>query len=1127
MAVEVACSNEEANATAWALSDELDAQPRGFRDLLRLQQALSEELVLAHERDLDVLREEVSRLRNSISPLPLLADWLPLDSNLPEDACHSGDWQDSPVSRRSAEVQTSPLPTTLPHSCQCREEEQQTSAASAVEKDAAVVEAKEAQDKQEPDERPKCNGVLPGAVECEARLELEMMLEDFEEEDIEAPVGTQVTGPAGHATAGGGPHERPTAPSPPEGGADEADDDRPFFKAVVSTHVSPPQVPGGTQGGGRRFTAFPKGPLQLEEEEDEDAAINKGVGLGHDRQLLRLNTDSDASESEMDPVPAASSHGASADAAWRALEGKPAPETRLSMQMMDGALLSAVKDLATKSGASGQQEEGEWRTGETFRLRRKVGGTQRGLQACDANGVPDSADLISPPPEMPEMEPPPKPEAAKVNKFKGAVSSLITSKRITAVCNAACSPKEEMEIEKKRLQSRSISRLQTTAFEDPSEANTFKVLEAWTESPFEVATKGRGSVRNSDGFNVFGMGHRHSDADQDDEMNWCSHWWDRTVGRLMQSPSSRKNVIWDLVGILLIGYDCVFVPMEVFSPDETLWSIFVSWFARFFWSFNMVLMFFTGYVYMDGTMEMRPARAASRYLRTWFPLDCFVVFFDWAEYLTQEALGLKNIGTALRGLRVARTLRLLRLMKAKELTKNIAEYFPFSDQLVMVIDILKIMVVFVWVTHLVACIWYLVGLIGHSAGYPSWIYNESGANGEGGDGDGIRHLGITYSYTVCFFWSMAAFSGEITSSLYNEGERVFASSVLFLAFVVSASYVGSITTSMTRLQILASESSSKLAVLRKFLQEHQINRALSLRVQRNAAAAMEMSKARAQESSVELLALVSSPVMVELHFDMHYRILEGHPFMEAYHEINPAGIRRVCHTAISELNLHTRDVLFTDLEVPSDPRMFFLMSGEMYYMQDRSVKTVEKGQWLSEGVLWTKWRHCGTARAKTETRLLVIDADNFAESISSFPSDHASNYAEEFVKYINSLGKARTDLGSSKDEVRCMIDLAFPQESDLEDESDEEEQAPAAPKANSNTAMLMKAAFLLKGAVKAEASSKAKLAHGGSVGSVGSGGGRRRSSKDMMSHSSSASSGRGASKLRSNGATAVVPASRS
>lgn len=295
-------------------------------------------------------------------------------------------------------------------------------------------------------------------------------------------------------------------------------------------------------------------------------------------------------------------------------------------------------------------------------------------------------------------------------------------------------------------------------------------------------------------------------------------------------------------------------------------------------------------------------------------------------------------------------------------------------------------------------------------------------------------------------WSLSMFTGDTLYDPMNIHERSFSVLSLFFAFMFSASLVSSITTAMTRLQIITSAQSSQLYQLRSFLTDRGISRKLSMRVQRNAQHVMLELKRKMPESSVELLKLISDPLMIEVHFEVHSEILMKHPFFWCFNEVNPAGIRKVCHTAVNWLSLTTGDILFSDLETPTAPTMYFVMMGSMEYKRPigdlgrLDTTYVVAPQWLCEGALWTSWVHCGTARANTETRLLALDAAKFQDIGSNLSTQHLGKYAEGFVELMNAIERQnQSDVGDDANELSDVIAYAFPELQGDEDEDDDEE----------------------------------------------------------------------------------------
>jgi len=233
----------------------------------------------------------------------------------------------------------------------------------------------------------------------------------------------------------------------------------------------------------------------------------------------------------------------------------------------------------------------------------------------------------------------------------------------------------------------------------------------------------------------------------------------------------------------------------------------------------------------------------------------------------------------------------------------------------------------------------------------------------------------------------------------NVGERLYVILVFLLCFIVAAVFVSHITSSMTRLHMITSHQSLQLSVLRKYFQQNKISKRLAARVLRNAKNAVAEKQRFMPESSVELLNLVSEPLHVELHFEMFSPILDVHNFFKTYIEECPQVMRKVCHSATAMSAVSPGDLVFNNGEMPSAPKMYFIVSGGLQYTTaSGSVHDVASGDWLSEGTLWTPWMHRGDLEALRESRLCTIDAKNFQELVCQFehagfdPKDHAAHF---------------------------------------------------------------------------------------------------------------------------------------
>jgi len=480
------------------------------------------------------------------------------------------------------------------------------------------------------------------------------------------------------------------------------------------------------------------------------------------------------------------------------------------------------------------------------------------------------------------------------------------------------------------------------------------------------------------------------------------------VRHIIIHPNHPIRGVWDMWSLCLVVWDMISIPLELFDPPENLFSLTMSWVCR---------IFLTGFLLPDGIIEMRPLKIVRRYFFGWFPMDIFLVLLDWLEIMwgRDNALGYARAGKTSRTLRIIRMFRLLRLARMKEVVRLITERIQ-SERLTIVADITQIVVIIVGMAHLVACIWYGIGnqeVEGH------WVQDL-----------GFEREPLPYRYMTSLHWSLSQFSGGMDEIRpHNTAERLYAVCVFLLAFVMAAVFVSSLTSSMTRLHIIASHQSRQLSVLRRYLSQNGISDRLAMRVQRNAQHAISEQQRLMPEHSVDLLAVVSEPLRVELHFEMHSPLLSVHPFFLRYCDECPQVMKKVCHVCMSMLLVSTGDVIFSAGEIPSQPKMYIICSGILEYLPIvGTVTSCQQGMWLSEATIWTPWMHRGVFRAMDDCRICCLDAAYVQEIASSFdhPDFDPKVYAEEFVKVLNSHSGETTDLpGVELEAIKILSTTAY------------------------------------------------------------------------------------------------------
>lgn len=491
----------------------------------------------------------------------------------------------------------------------------------------------------------------------------------------------------------------------------------------------------------------------------------------------------------------------------------------------------------------------------------------------------------------------------------------------------------------------------------------------------------------------------------------------RVRGRMMRhmiSPNAPFRSCWDSFACMLVLYECVMIPLSLFDLGTSLVLDFIGWIVRLFWTLDFPLSFFTGYMLPGDVVELRPEKVIPHYARTWMSLDVSMLCVDWAEVAIGGvgSLNAARMGKTIKSIRMIRMMRLWRLLNVNQLPESVRVLFHYyfqSEVSRIVLGICKIFIFLVWVNHVLACAWYGVGDLSLQEG--SWLQQPR-----------FQDLEIFPLYMLSYHWSLTLFAGSTDVYPSNVYERTYSVCALLLCFILSASIVSSITTSMTRLSIARSKETTKLAALKEYLKENHISSRTALRVQRNAQHALDEMKRRTPEEDIELLAFISEPLRVELRFEITMPRLRKHAPLGTVEQESPTFARQMCFKACRGLSLSRADVLF--VSGVETNQMYFFTSGKLNYFQDISNReefygnfserrTVSAGDWACEASLWTAWHHRGTLQSRTQCSVLTLDAGQFQSLATQFKDalPFLHEYAKRFLKVLNVKAKEElTDL---------------------------------------------------------------------------------------------------------------------
>merc|ERR1719487_2208179 len=70
------------------------------------------------------------------------------------------------------------------------------------------------------------------------------------------------------------------------------------------------------------------------------------------------------------------------------------------------------------------------------------------------------------------------------------------------------------------------------------------------------------------------------------------------------NPCSMKRACWDMMSLFMVTYDMAVLPLQFFEPDPSKVTDSMTWITRLYWTFDMPMSFFTGFLLPDGSIEM-------------------------------------------------------------------------------------------------------------------------------------------------------------------------------------------------------------------------------------------------------------------------------------------------------------------------------------------------------------------------------------------------------------------------------------------------------------------------------------------------------------------------------------------
>jgi len=407
-----------------------------------------------------------------------------------------------------------------------------------------------------------------------------------------------------------------------------------------------------------------------------------------------------------------------------------------------------------------------------------------------------------------------------------------------------------------------------------------------------------------------------------------------------------------------------------------------------FWTCDMPISFFKGYIKKNGQQEVRLKQIARHYLSTGFLLDVLLLSIEWLNFLMWALDSRKAFQQFAKSLRMLRYLRSLRAGKLSILSRRLMASCRAAETVAMVRVLLQVCAMLL-MCHIVACSWYFLGSL--SDDEDRWPVEYKATREE---------RSAEFIYMLCLQWVLSQLGFGCTYvNPDNSTESTFAVVVAMICMIAMTLWLADIVTTLMWIHERKREVNCQEHIMNDYLRQKEVSFELQDRLWRVLKKKMQVQDQFVEEESVALIRNLPAMLDLELRAEVFVRVLTRHPFFGTY-GVSGADPRAMLnlirrHATRSEL-LDDKQELFAEREYAE--KMHFVVHGCMLYCFKYQRMEIKQHQWLGEPGLWLMWEHAGYALAVTPCSVVQVECALFRE-IVRVDLPEARKYAKAFCLY--------------------------------------------------------------------------------------------------------------------------------
>lgn len=272
----------------------------------------------------------------------------------------------------------------------------------------------------------------------------------------------------------------------------------------------------------------------------------------------------------------------------------------------------------------------------------------------------------------------------------------------------------------------------------------------------------------------------------------------------LMHPHSIEHVVWSAIGLVLVIYDTVQVPISLAWGLEVArhgWQWILFMFGFVFWNLDLPLNFVTGF-YKEGELVMDVRKTTKRYACSWLIVDLFLLGSDYSTFF-MKAEGLSTMKI----IRIVRAARILRIMKASMFMSYVEDVCSASalQFIFFTFMIIKILAFVLVSTHVLSCIWYSMGLA------DGWVVFYD-----------VDEWPRYNQYLVSLHWVLGHLASGPEIVPTNAIETMFGCFIIFYTLLILGGAVSKISATIAEISSAREEKSKKMRTIKQYMKDQQL-----------------------------------------------------------------------------------------------------------------------------------------------------------------------------------------------------------------------------------------------------------------------------------------------------------------